>query len=86
MLREGPSCLPCKLSWLRSACICSPTSKLGMLQVKEQDISLGLHLLANGLVWLSVDGSKEGSQQHLLLQQLSALPKTHAVSVPLPAS
>ena len=53
-----------------------------MLQVKEHDISLGLHFLANSLVWLSVDPAKEGK---LLLQQLSALPKTHAVRFLLPA-
>ena len=57
----------------------------GMLQVNEQVVDLGLHFLANGLAWLSVDGSKEGSRQRLLLQQLSALPKTYAVSLLLPA-
>ena len=51
-----------------------------MLQVDEQDINLGLHFLASGLVWLSVDGCKEGSQQQRLLQHLSVLPKTHVVS------
>ena len=54
--------------------------ELVMLQVNEQEIDLGLHFLANGLVWLSVGSSKEGSQQQQLLQHLSVLPKTHAVS------
>ena len=53
-----------------------------MLQVNDQDMSLGLHFLANSLVWLSVDAAEEGQ---LLLQQLSALPETHAVSFLLPA-
>ena len=57
-----------------------------MLQVSAQDINLGLHFLANGLVWISVDSGKEGSQQQRLLQHLSVLPKAHAVSFSCPCT
>lgn len=41
-------------------------------------MSLGLHLLANCLVWLSLSSNKE--VQSAVLQELSSLPRTHAVS------
>ena len=41
--------------------------------------SVGLHLLANGLVWLCL-AAVQDAQQAQLLQALLRLPKTHAVS------
>ncbi len=45
-------------------------------------MSYGLHFLANGLVWLSLDASQD-QQQMQLLQELMCLPKVHTVSLAL---